>query len=78
MCITDSPRSFVYHLIRHSNAWQRIRDEIDAAQKEGRCKDEIITYEDAARLPFLQANIKEALRIFAPVPSKTLTNPKKL
>lgn len=68
----------MYHLIRHFNAWQRIRDEIDAAQKDGRCKDEIITYEDAARLPFLQANIKEALRIFAPVPSKTFSNTTKL
>ncbi|KKY38490.1 putative benzoate 4-monooxygenase cytochrome p450 [Diaporthe ampelina] len=61
--------SFVYHLIRHPDAWRRIRDEIDTAQKEGRCQDEIVTYNDAAKLPFLQANIKEALRIFAPVPS---------
>lgn len=37
---------------------------------EGRCQDGIITYDDAAKLPFLQANIKEALRIFAPAPSK--------
>lgn len=51
-----------------------MRDEIDTAQKEGRCQDQIITYADAARLPFLQANIKEALRIFAPVPSKHLAS----
>lgn len=63
----------MYHLIRHSNAWQRLRDEIDTAMKEGHCQDQIVTYEDAAKLPFLQANIKEALRIFAPVPSKQLT-----
>lgn len=50
-----------------------MRDEIDAAQKEGRCQGQIIAYEDAARLPFLQANIKEALRIFAPIPSKQQT-----
>lgn len=60
----------MYYLIRHPNAWQRIRDEIDNARKEGRCQDQIITDDDAAKLPFLQANIKEALRIFAPVPSK--------
>lgn len=50
-----------------------MRDEIDAAQKEGRCQDQIITYDDAAQLPFLQANIKEAVRIFAPIPSEQLT-----
>ncbi|KAL2277289.1 hypothetical protein FJTKL_00131 [Diaporthe vaccinii] len=66
--ISCAMQSFVYHLIRHSNAWQRMRDEIDSAQKEGRCQDQIVTYDDAAKLPFLQANIKEALRIFAPVP----------
>lgn len=50
-----------------------MRDEIDSAQKEGRCQDQIVTYDDAAKLPFLQANIKEALRIFAPIPSKQKT-----
>ncbi|KAG8158167.1 hypothetical protein KVR01_011928 [Diaporthe batatas] len=66
--VSCAMQSFVYHLIRHSTAWQRIREEIEAAQKEGRCMDHIITYDDAVKLPFLQANIKEALRIFAPVP----------
>lgn len=50
-----------------------MRDEIDSAQKEGRCQDQIVAYDDAAKLPFLQANIKEALRIFAPIPSKQQT-----
>ncbi|KAI0127595.1 cytochrome P450 [Xylariales sp. AK1849] len=61
-------QSFVYHLLRHPSGWQRIRDEIDAARKIGMCRDSIITYEDAQKLPYLQASIKEALRIFAPVP----------
>lgn len=64
-------QSFVYHLLRHPTGWQRIRDEVDAAREEGRCQDAVISYGDATKLPYLQAAIKEALRIFAPVPSKT-------
>ena len=62
-------QSFVYHLLRHPDGWQRIRDEIDAARKKGHCQDPVIKFEDAAKLPYLQAAIKEALRIWAPVPS---------
>lgn len=62
-------QSFVYHLLRHPDGWQRIRDEIDAARREGDCQDPVIQYEHAAKLPYLQAAIKEALRIWAPVPS---------
>lgn len=48
-------------MIRHPNAWQRARAEIDAAGIEG-----LASYADAQKLPFLQACIKEALRIFGP------------
>ncbi|KAK3938182.1 cytochrome P450 [Diplogelasinospora grovesii] len=61
-------QSFVYHLLRHPTGWQTIRDEIDAARAKGQCRDPIVTYEDATKLPYLQAALKEALRIFAPVP----------
>ncbi|CAJ2503302.1 Uu.00g106960.m01.CDS01 [Anthostomella pinea] len=61
-------QSFVYHMIRHPGEWQRVRDEIDAAHKLGRCGQRVVLYEDASQLPYLQACIKEALRIFCPVP----------
>ena len=63
-------QSFVYHLLRHPTGWGRIADEIADAQKLGRCQDDIISYEDATQLPYLQAAIKEGLRMFAPVSSR--------
>ena len=60
-------QSFFYHMMRHPTAWRRLQDEIDAAIKEGRCGDRIISFADTQRLPFLQTCIKEALRVFAPV-----------
>ncbi|KAH8592880.1 cytochrome P450 [Bisporella sp. PMI_857] len=65
--ISCALQSFVYHMIRHPNAWTRVRAEIDAAQQEGLCQDAVISYADAQKLSFLQACIKEALRIFHPV-----------
>ncbi|KAG8160704.1 hypothetical protein KVR01_008968 [Diaporthe batatas] len=60
-------QSFLYHMIRHPTAWRRLQDEIDAARKEGRCQDRIISFADTQKLPFLQMCIKEAMRVFAPV-----------
>ncbi|ORY67113.1 benzoate 4-monooxygenase cytochrome P450 [Pseudomassariella vexata] len=62
--VSSALQAFVYYMIRHSNAWQRVRDEIDAAG----LKDGVVSYVDTQRLPFLQACIKETLRIFGPVP----------
>ncbi|RKU39859.1 hypothetical protein DL546_000216 [Coniochaeta pulveracea] len=61
-------QSFVYHMIRHPTAWQRVRDEIDAARKEGCCTDRVVSFDHAQKLPYLQACIKEAIRVFSPVP----------
>lgn len=52
-------------MIRRSG-WEKARDEIKAAQAQGRCQDRIISYADALLLPYLQACIKEALRVFGP------------
>ncbi|KAI1846989.1 hypothetical protein JX265_006814 [Neoarthrinium moseri] len=60
-------QSFVYHLLRHPDGWNRIKTEIEAARNQGRCEGEVIAYNDSAQLPYLQAAIKEGLRMFAPV-----------
>ncbi|KAH9886861.1 cytochrome P450 [Xylariomycetidae sp. FL2044] len=67
-------QSFIYHMIRHPNAWSRARQEIDdaaAGQNDETAtttyRDRVVSYADAQRLPYLQACIKEALRIFHPV-----------
>ncbi|RDA92498.1 hypothetical protein CP533_6475 [Ophiocordyceps camponoti-saundersi (nom. inval.)] len=59
-------QSFIYHMIRHPFAYQRVRDEIDDAQAQGRCQDTIISFEDARKLSYLTACIKETLRVFGP------------
>ncbi|KAK7931347.1 hypothetical protein PG985_002059 [Apiospora marii] len=63
-------QSFVYHLLRHPTGWRRIADEIAEARGQGRCRDDVVSYEDATRLPYLQAAIKEGLRVFAPITSQ--------
>lgn len=66
--VSTGLQSFVYHLLRHPGGWAKIRAEIRAAQKEGgRCLGEVVSYEDAVRLPYLTACIKEGLRVFAPI-----------
>lgn len=54
-------QAFVYYMIRHPNAWERARAEVEAAGIQG-----LASFADAQKLPFLQACIKEALRIFGP------------
>ncbi|KAI0148893.1 cytochrome P450 [Pestalotiopsis sp. NC0098] len=61
-------QSLIYHVIREPTVWKRLQDEVDAAVKDGYCTDAVVSNEDAQRLSYLQAAIKEALRIFAPVP----------
>jgi cytochrome P450 len=61
-------QSFIYHMLRHPTAWRRVRDEIDAAYERGLCADRVVAFDHAQRLPYLQACIKEALRVFGPVP----------
>ncbi|RCI10212.1 hypothetical protein L249_8514 [Ophiocordyceps polyrhachis-furcata BCC 54312] len=56
-------QSLTYHIIRHPTAYRRIRDEVDEAQ----CRDAIVSFEDARKLPYLTACIKEALRVFSPL-----------
>lgn len=60
-------QSFVYHLLRLPNAWQRVRDEIREAQRQGRCGGAVVSFNDAAQLPYLQASIKEAMRVHSPI-----------
>jgi cytochrome P450 len=54
-------QAFVYYMIRHPDAWQRARAEVDRAGVQG-----VPSFSDAQKLPFLQACIKEAMRIFGP------------
>lgn len=62
-------QAFVYHMLRHPTAWRDVRDEIDTAYRErGFCADRVVAFNHARQLPYFQACIKEALRVFGPVP----------
>lgn len=54
--------SIFYHLMTHPETYRRLQEEIDAAAHDGRISDPI-TFQEAQQLPYLQAVIKEALRI---------------
>ncbi|KAK0751851.1 benzoate 4-monooxygenase cytochrome P450 [Schizothecium vesticola] len=60
--VSTALQAFVYFMIRHPDAWARCRAEVDAAG----LSSGVVNFADAQRLPFLQACIKEALRIFGP------------
>lgn len=57
-------------MIRHSTAWSRVPEEVNAAARVGRCQDRVVSFKDANELPFLQVCIKEAIRVFSPVPMR--------
>ncbi|CAJ2505237.1 Uu.00g126310.m01.CDS01 [Anthostomella pinea] len=48
--------AILYYLLKNTSAYQRLRDEVDSTGKE-------LTFAQAQNLPYLQAVIKEALRL---------------
>ncbi|CAD6443462.1 0c9fd5bc-d3f3-4ba2-8127-3c0015f70ac3 [Sclerotinia trifoliorum] len=54
--------AILYHLLKHPETLQRLREEIATAAKEGRVSDPI-TFKEAQALPYLQAVLKEGLRV---------------
>lgn len=54
--------SVLYHLLKYPNTYQKLRDEIENAAKEGKVSDPI-TFKEAQGLPYLQAVMKEGLRV---------------
>ena len=46
---------------------RKLRDEIDAADAAGELSEPTVTYKEAAKLPYLDAFIREAMRLAAPV-----------
>ncbi|KUJ08628.1 cytochrome P450 [Mollisia scopiformis] len=54
--------AILYNLLKHPRTWEKLRTEIDDAEKEGQISDPV-TFKEAQSLPYLQAVIKEALRI---------------
>nr|CDP30831.1 Putative Cytochrome P450 [Podospora anserina S mat+] len=61
-------QSFVYYMIRTPGVWGRARGEVLELQgREGGGEGRVVSWGQAKRLVYLQACIKEGLRMFAPV-----------
>lgn len=57
--------SVLYHLLRYPKTMQKLREEIEISEREGRCGNPNITFRQSQDMPYLQAIIKEALRLCA-------------
>lgn len=55
--------SIMYHLLKYPQTYKRLQDDIDVAARDGRIDDPITFKQSQTELPYLQAVIKEALRI---------------
>jgi cytochrome P450 len=52
----------IYYLMKNPACLQKLRQEIDTAEQEGRLSSPL-TFKEGQQLPYLQATIKEALRL---------------
>ncbi|KAK8100231.1 hypothetical protein PG999_010605 [Apiospora kogelbergensis] len=75
--VTCALQSFIYHTIRHPTAWRRLQAEIDEAaanhhQQQQQGEEDIsqdhpvFSFAEAQKLPYLQACIKESMRVCPP------------
>ncbi|MCJ1251932.1 hypothetical protein MMC30_009170 [Trapelia coarctata] len=60
-------QAFFYLLLKNPLYLDRLRQEIDGSQARGELS-KIVTYSEAQKLPYLQACVKETLRIFPAIP----------
>ncbi|TID21823.1 hypothetical protein E6O75_ATG05218 [Venturia nashicola] len=55
--------AILYHLLHNPGTMQKLRDEMMMAEKEGKCGMPEVRFRESQELPYLQAVIKEALRM---------------
>ncbi|KIW32511.1 uncharacterized protein PV07_04048 [Cladophialophora immunda] len=58
--------SIFYYLLKNPSTLQKAVEEIDSADKEG-CLSEYVTWHEASKLSYLQACVKEAIRMHPPI-----------
>jgi cytochrome P450 len=59
-------RATVLHIITHPSVYVALQAEIDQCVREGRISSQVIKESEAHSMPYLQAVIKEGLRIWPP------------
>ncbi|KAI0906806.1 cytochrome P450 [Ustulina deusta] len=66
--ISCAAQSFIYHLLRHPEKLKKARAEIEHYRKtEGACYGRVISFADTQKLTYINACIKEGIRVFTPV-----------
>jgi cytochrome P450 len=60
-------RMILFFLTTNPRAYQRLTEEIDAAEQKGALSSAVIQDSQAARMPYLEACVKEGLRMWPPV-----------
>jgi cytochrome P450 len=60
-------RATLLHIITHPSVYAALQAEIDAGVREGRISSPVIQDSEAQQMPYLQAVIREGLRIWPPV-----------
>lgn len=61
-----SMSAIIYFLMKHPDCLKKLRDEIETAERERNLSNPV-SFQEAQKLPYLQATIKEALRLHAAV-----------
>lgn len=59
--------SVLYYLIKTPRAMQKLREEIRERTEAGACQEDRVAFKDGQNMPYLQACIKEAMRLHAGV-----------
>lgn len=55
--------AILYHLLHNPRTLQKLREEISTAEREGRCGNPEVRFRESQEMAYLQAVIKEALRM---------------
>ncbi len=57
--------SILYNLLRYPDTMRKLRQEIQQYEDDGRCGESSVTFKESQNMPYLQAVMKEALRMHA-------------
>ncbi|KAH0837551.1 hypothetical protein AYO21_05039 [Fonsecaea monophora] len=55
--------SILYNLLRYPDTMRKLREEIEEFEKQGRCGNPAVSFKESQEMPYLQAVMKEALRM---------------